>query len=112
MFKSNESNPAKKRARAKEAAHEKALKRRKKTYASSQKKQTKKRSRAKAAHEKALKRRKTYASSQKKQTPPSLSFVGDDSDSDSDEEEEDYQQLIIVFHDWAATTTILSSMAT
>ena len=43
---------------------------------------------------------------------PSLSFVGDDSDSDSDEEEEDYQQLIIVFHDWAATTTILSSMAT
>jgi len=113
MFKSNESNPAKKRARAKEAAHEKALKRRKKTYASSQKKQTKKRSRAKAAHEKALKRRKkTYASSQKKQTPPSLSFVGDDSDSDSDEEEEDYQQLIIVSHDWAATTVIFSSMAT
>ena len=71
MFTSSKSNPAKKRARAKEAAHEKALKRRKKTYASSQKKQTKKRSRAKAAHEKALKRRKkTYA----KKTNTTLPF--------------------------------------
>ena len=74
MFKSSESNPAKKRAREAAAARDKRLNQMK----------------------------KVSSSSRKKQTPPSPSFVDDDSDSDSDEEEEDYQ--LIIKHDWAAIT--------
>ena len=83
MFKSSESNPAKKRAREAAAARDKHLNQMK----------------------------KVSSSSRGKKTPPYLSFLDEDSfiDSDSDDEEEDYQ--LIIKHDWAITT-IFSSMAT